>query len=83
RLVHPSAIITIKVGGKPVPDRVIDAVWGFFAAYVAMFAVIMLILIVTGLDQISAFSATAASLNNLGPGLYAVGSNYAGLQDVA
>ena len=83
RLVHPNAVISIKVGGKPISDRVIDAVWGFFAAYVAVFVIIMLILMLTGLDQISAFSATAASMNNLGPGLYAVGSNYAGLEDVA
>ena len=83
RLVHPSAIISIKVGGKPIPDRVIDAVWGFFAAYVASFSIIMLILMMTGLDQISAFSATAATMNNLGPGLYEVGSNYESLDDVA
>ena len=37
----------------------------------------------TGLDQISAFSATAAAMNNLGPGLNEVGLNYAGIEDSA
>lgn len=83
RSIHPSAIISIKVGGKPLPDRVINAVWGFFAAYIAIFATIMLVLMMTGLDQISAFSATTASMNNLGPGLYAVANSYEGVTSVA
>ena len=83
RLIHPNAVLPIKVGGKPLPDRVIAAVWGFFSAYVAAFSIILLILMLTGLDQISAFSATAASMNNLGPGLNEVGLNYDGLQDTA
>jgi len=83
RVIHPNAIIPIKVGGNALPDRVIESVWGFFSAYVAIFVIILLILMLTGLDQISAFSATAACLNNLGPGLYAVGLNYAGLEDPA
>ena len=33
RLIHPNAIITIKMGERPVSDRVVDAVWGFFATY--------------------------------------------------
>jgi trk system potassium uptake protein TrkH len=76
RLIHPNAQIPVKVGGKPLPDRVINAVWGFFAAYVGSFVVIMLFLMATGLDQITAFSAVAACMNNLGPGLAGVGSNY-------
>ena len=83
RLVHPNAQLLIKVGGKPLPDRVVDSVWGFFAAYVALFSVMMLILMATGLDQVTAFSAVAACLNNLGPGLGEVGANYAGINDTA
>ncbi len=81
RLVHPNAVFAIKVGGKPLSDRVIQAIWGFFAAYVAMFSIILLLLMATGLDQISAFSATAAMLNNLGPGLNEVALNYSHLHD--
>ncbi|MCK4864351.1 MAG: potassium transporter [Gammaproteobacteria bacterium] len=83
RLIHPNAVFVIKIGGKPLSDRIIQAVWGFFSAYVAAFVIILLALMLTGLDQISAFSATAASMNNLGPGLNEVGSNYAGVNDAA
>ena len=58
-----------------------DAVWGFFAVYVGVFAILLLLLMVAGLDQVTAFSAIAASLNNLGPGLGGVAENYAALTD--
>jgi trk system potassium uptake protein TrkH len=83
RLIHPSAIITIKMGGRPVNDRVVEAVWGFFATYVAVFALLLLIMMATGLDQVTAFSAVAACMNNLGPGLGDVSANYAGLSSSA
>jgi trk system potassium uptake protein len=83
RLMHPSAHVPIKVGGVPMSERVMDAVWSFFAAYVGLFAVMMLGLMATGLDQVTAFSAVVACLNNLGPGLGGVGSNYADLGDTA
>ena len=81
RLIHPSAQVVVKVGKQPVDNTIIDAVWGFFAAYVALFALIMLILMFNGLDQITAFSAVAATINNLGPGLGDVSLNYANLSD--
>ena len=83
RLIHPNATIPIKVGEKAMPSRVLEAVWGFFAAYVAAFSIILLCLMFTGLDQQTAFSAVAACMNNLGPGLGKVGANYAEVNDVA
>ena len=83
RLIRPNAQIPVKVGGKPMSDRIISAVWGFFAAYVGSFVIIMLFLMATGLDQITAFSAVAACMNNLGPGLGGVGENFIGLTDPA
>ena len=83
RLVHPNAVIPIRVGYKPMSYRVVDAVWGFFATYVAVFAIMLLVLMLTGLDQITAFSAVAACLNNLGPGLGGVGPHYADIGDLA
>ena len=83
RLIHPNVQLPVKVDSKPMPDRVIDAVWGFFAAYVGSFVVIMLFLMATGLDQVTAFSAVAACMNNLGPGLGGVGANYVDLNDPA
>ncbi len=81
RLIHPNAQVTVKVGKQPVKNSIIDAIWGFFAAYVALFALMMLILMFNGLDQITAFSAVAATINNLGPGLGEVSANYASLSD--
>jgi len=83
RLLHPSAEIPVKLGGRAVPQRVMEAAWGFFSAYIAVFAVFMTILMFTGLDQVTAFSAVAASLNNLGPGLGEVASNYATISNPA
>lgn len=83
RLVHPRGMFSIRINGKALPDRVIDAVWGFFSAYALVFVVCMLILMALGLDNITAFSATAACLNNLGPGLGEVASNYASIGDGA
>ena len=83
RLIHPSGQFVIKVSDKPLSDSVVESVWGFFSAYVAVFVVMMLILMFTGLDQVTAFSAVAACLNNLGPGLGDVGANYASINDTA
>ena len=83
RLVHPSAIITIKMGGRPVSGRIVDAVWGFFVTYIAVFALLLLSVMATGLDQITAFSAVAACFNNLGPGLGEVSSHYGALPSSA
>jgi trk system potassium uptake protein TrkH len=83
RLVHPNAQIPVKIGNKPMPERVIEAVWGFFAIYVVCFTVMMLVLLATGLDQVTAFSAVAACLNNLGPGLGEVGFHYADINVTA
>lgn len=83
RLVHPKAVYTIKLGKKALPDRVVEAIWGFFAAYTAVFIVCMLMLLATGVDDITAFTAVAACLNNLGPGLGEVAANFASLNDVS
>lgn len=81
RLVHPRAIYSIKLGRRAVPDRVVEAVWGFFAAYALVFVMIMLLLMCTGLDHISAFTATAACLNNLGPALGELAANFSSVSD--
>jgi trk system potassium uptake protein TrkH len=83
RLVHPNAQIAVKIGKKAMSEKVIEAVWGFFAAYFAISALMILMLMATGLDQETAFSAVAACLNNLGPGLGDVGRNFASINDPA
>ena len=83
RLIHPNALIPVKIGRKPLPEKVINAVWGFFSLYVASFVVLMLLVQATGSDQITAFSAVAACMNNVGPGLGNVGANYQEVSDTA
>lgn len=83
RLVHPQAQIAVKINNKVMPNRVVEAVWGFMAAYILVFIVMVLILMATGLDQPTAFSAVAATLNNLGPGLGDVGPHFAAVNDIA
>ena len=83
RLVHPSAEIPVKLGNTAVQFRVVDAVWGFFSIYVVVFSVMLLLLMATGLDQVTAFSAVTATLNNLGPGLGDVSSGFMTLSDTA
>jgi len=81
RLLHPNAVLPIKLNKKPVPDNVINAVWGFFALYVISFVTLGLLMMASGSDIVTAFSATAATLNNLGPGLGEVADNYQSISD--
>ncbi len=76
RLVHPNAVIPIKLGERSVSDRVVSAVWSFFAIYILVYAAMLLMVLATGLDFLTAFSAVGASINNLGPGLGDVAQNY-------
>ena len=76
KIIHPDSINTIKLGKKVVDSNVSEAVWGFFSIYIISFMVLFLLVLATGLDFISAFSAVGACLNNLGPGLGEVASNY-------
>jgi len=83
RLVHPNAVIHIKVGDKPVEESIIHSVWGFFASYVLIFAILLLLLMATGMDQVSSFSAVAACLNNLGPGFGDVSTHYGAISNLS
>ena len=57
-------------------ERIVDAVWGFLAVYVATCAFMMLLLVADGMDQLSAFSAVVTCINNAGPGLGKVAANF-------
>ena len=83
RLVHPNALLPIKIQNRRIPSRVADAIWAFFGAYLAIFYLMVLLLLASGLDYVTAWSATAASLNNLGPGLGEVAINFADLNGFA
>ena len=83
RLIHPHAIIPVKIGGRKTSATVMDAVWGFFFLYVASFVMITIALNGVGVDPVTAYAAAAACITNLGPGLGDVSANYASLNSTA
>ncbi|MGB8714638.1 MAG: TrkH family potassium uptake protein [Onishia taeanensis] len=83
RLIHPNAVIAVKIGKVSVPDSIAQAVWGFFSVYVLLFFLMLIGVMATGLDQVTAWSAVAATINNLGPGLGEVASHYGDMPDAA
>ena len=76
KLIHPNMVSCVKINGRVIPERNKDAVWGFFALYVVTFVVYMLLLTADGMDQVTAFSAVATTLNNTGPGLGEITANF-------
>ncbi|MBI5626579.1 MAG: TrkH family potassium uptake protein [Nitrosomonadales bacterium] len=83
KLLHPAAVNPMKIGGQVIPNNVVFAVLGFIFLYFMSVATLTFILLISGMDFISAFSAIIACINNAGPGLGVVGpaSNYGVLTD--
>jgi len=83
RLLHPAAINPMKIGGQVIANNIVFAVLGFIFLYFMSVVTLTFVLLISGMDFISAFTAVLASINNCGPGLGSVGpaSNYAGLTD--
>jgi trk system potassium uptake protein TrkH len=81
-IIHPNAILTSKIGTKVIDPKIAEKVWGFFSIYVFIFMFLLMAMLGTGLNFESAFSAVGACLNNLGPGLGDVASNYTNVTGV-
>jgi trk system potassium uptake protein TrkH len=83
RLVHPRAVMPVKLGGQVVESRIIFAVLAYMLVYGVTISAITLLLIATELDLTTALSAAVACVNNIGPGLGEVGptANFAVLSD--
>ena len=73
KLVHPRAQVPVKLGGAVVPNQIVFAVLAFMSIYGACVTAMTFLLLATGLDFVTAFSAVIASINNTGPGLNQVG----------
>ena len=73
RAMHPNAIWPVRVGGMPVENKILFAVLAFGFVYMVTIASLTLLMSLSGLDTITAFSAVVASVNNTGPGLNQVG----------
>jgi trk system potassium uptake protein TrkH len=82
-LVHPTAVTPVKIGGQVVANKIVFAVLAFVVLYFGTVVTLTFMLLASGLDFISSFSAVIACINNAGPGLGVVGpsSNYQGLTD--
>ena len=80
---HPQAVSPVKLGKNIVANRIIFAVFVFLFVYLASMILLTLVLTLSGLDEITAFSAAVANINNLGPGLNQIGpaTTYASLTD--
>ncbi|MBW3666995.1 MAG: TrkH family potassium uptake protein [Actinobacteria bacterium] len=91
RLVHPRGVFVTRLGGTRVSDSVVESVQSFFLFYMFLFMTSTFILafidanLSEDLDLVTAVSAVAASIGNIGPGLGEVGpaSNYSGLPGLA
>ena len=83
RIVHPKVVNPVTLGGQAVSDRVMQAVIAFMMTYGATLVGLTMLLLFSGLDVVSAFTAVIACVNNIGPGLGDVGPavNYGGLSD--
>jgi trk system potassium uptake protein TrkH len=83
RLVHPRAVQPVRLGDAVVDHRVIFSVLAFMLVYGATIIGLSMVLLLTDLDPVTAFSVVLASVNCAGPGLGSVGpaSNYAVLTD--
>lgn len=79
RLLHPSAVLPVRIGHRTVPNAIVDNIAGFFLIYMALFVFGVLIMSQLGLNFVSAFGSVAATIGNIGPGLGTVGptDNYA------
>jgi trk system potassium uptake protein TrkH len=80
-LVHPQAVLPLKISGHIVPNNVVYSVLAFMVLYFMTIAMLSFALLISGLDFTSALSAVVACINNAGPGLNLVGpnSNYSAL----
>ncbi|MDY5106044.1 TrkH family potassium uptake protein [uncultured Actinobacillus sp.] len=83
RFVHPNAVKPIKLGSSVLSDRIEEGIWAFFSAYIFVFILCWLMAILCGMESFNAFNAVLASLNNLGPALGSVSSNFTQVPDGA
>jgi trk system potassium uptake protein len=83
RIVHPRAIAPLTINGQIIETKIIFAVLGFMLLWGLTQLVVTFLLLASGLDFVTAFSAAIATVNNLGPALGEFGpsSNYSGMND--
>lgn len=73
RIIHPSAIVPLRVNQEIVPGRIITHIFNFLLLYLLIFVFGSVVLTAMGLDFMTAIGAMATSLGNVGPGIGSVG----------
>lgn len=73
KVIHPRSVYTVKVNGKAVDEEKLSGIMAFFAAYIIVFVLSVLVVALDNKDLVSTFTAVAATINNIGPGLELVG----------
>ena len=83
QLIQPGAFFYAKLNNQRISERILESTVGFVAMYAAVFIVLLWsLMFVSSLDLDTAFSAVAACLNNLGPGLGQLAHNYQSLGSI-
>lgn len=79
KLIHPKAVVPVRFSGVAVDQEILSTIASFFALYVTLFAFVSFVMMLLGLDFLSAAGATAACLGSVGPAFGSVGpmANYA------
>ena len=72
-LIHPRSVKKVRMDGKPIPHEIVRSVNVFLAIYICVFVVSLILISIDGKDLVTNFTAVAATLNNIGPGLGEVG----------
>ena len=83
KFIRPNAQVSVKLNKSSINEKALVSVLGFFSLYAISFFIILMLLMFAGLDQVTAYSATAATMNNLGPGLGDVAQNYGSVGEAA
>ena len=83
KFIRPNAQVSVKLNKSSINEKALVSVLGFFSLYAISFFLILMLLMFAGLDQVTAYSATAATMNNLGPGLGDVAQNYSSVGEAA
>ena len=83
KILHPTAEIPIKYDNSSINDDMSTTLFNFFIFYILSFIFLSFLLLLSGLDVSTSFSAVASCINNLGPALGSVADNYAGISNFA
>ncbi len=73
-LIHPRAVIHVKIDKKVIQPPIINSVLAFIGLFIATWTASTLLLVIMDIDVITAVGATTATLSNIGPGLNMVGA---------